>query len=287
MAADSSQENTYVIDTESLSEMARLTQQDRSFTHAMHGVFPHQLDLARIHDVLDIACGPGGWALDVAYEHPNMHVVGIDVSRIMIEYARSRAEAQNLLNAEFKVMDVLQPLELADHSFDFVNARTIVGFMLPSAWPELLKEARRVARPGGTIRLTELELSITNSPANEKINSLLGQVGVIAKRSFSPDGRNIGITPMLSRFLRDAGCQNIQLQAHAIDFSSAAEAQEEFFQNLRVGLQLLQPFLLKLQLVTKEEIEALYQQALIEVQSADFCGVVYLLSVWGETPLSV
>ncbi|HET7640618.1 MAG TPA: class I SAM-dependent methyltransferase, partial [Ktedonobacteraceae bacterium] len=219
MAADSSQENTYVIDTESLSEMARLTQQDRSFTHAMHGVFPHQLDLARIHDVLDIACGPGGWALDVAYEHPNMHVVGIDVSRIMIEYARSRAEAQNLLNAEFKVMDVLQPLELADHSFDFVNARTIVGFMLPSAWPELLKEARRVARPGGTIRLTELELSITNSPANEKINSLLGQVGVIAKRSFSPDGRNIGITPMLSRFLRDAGCQNIQLQAHAIDFS--------------------------------------------------------------------
>jgi hypothetical protein len=48
---------------------------------------------------------------------------------------------------------------------------------------------------------------------------------------------------MLSRFLREAGYQNIQLQAHDVDFSTATEAQEEFFQNMQAGLKLLQPFL--------------------------------------------
>ena len=287
MPVDPSHENIYVIDTENVSEMARLIHQDRAITKAMGGLFPEKLNLAPIHDVLDIACGPGGWALDAAYEHPNMHVVGIDVSTTMIAYARSRAENQNLPNAEFKIMNVLQPLEFPDHSFDFVNARTIIGFMIPSAWPELLKECRRITRPGGIIRMTELELSITNSPANEKINSLFGLAGKVTGRSFSPDGRNIGITPMLSRFLRDAGCQNIQLQAHVVDFSSEAESQEDFFQDLRVGIQLMQPFLTNMKLITKVEIEALCQQALIEVQSADFCGIVYLLSAWGETPVSV
>lgn len=287
MPADPSYENTYVIDTESVSEMARLIHQDHGITNAMGGLFPGKLNLARIHDVLDLACGPGGWVLDVAYEHPTMHVVGIDVSTTMIAYARSRAGNQNLLNAEFKIMDVLQPLEFPDHSFDFVNGRTLIGFMMPAAWPGLLKECVRITRPGGIIRLTELELSITNSPANEKINSLFGMAGKITGRSFSPDGRNIGITPMLSRFLRDAGCQNIQLQAHVVDFSSEAEAQEDFFQDLRAGIELMQPFLTNMKLITKEEIEALCQQALLEVQSADFCGILYLLSAWGETPASV
>jgi ubiquinone/menaquinone biosynthesis C-methylase UbiE len=285
MQADSSHENTYVIDTESLSEMARLMHQDRSMTKAMAGLFPGSFQLSRVHDVLDIACGPGGWVLDVAYEYAHMRVLGVDISKSMIDYARSRAEMQHLRNAEFAVVDVLQPLPINPASFDFVNARTIVGFMLPSAWPQLLKECRRLTRPGGTIRLTELELSITNSPANEKINSLLGMAGKLTRRSFSPDGRNIAITPMLSRFLRDAGCRNIQLQAHAVDFSSQSEAQEDFFQNLRAGLKLLQPFLISQQLITQEEIEELYQQALMELQSADFCGVLFLLSAWGEVPL--
>jgi ubiquinone/menaquinone biosynthesis C-methylase UbiE len=285
MPTDPQHENTYVIDAESMAEMARLTHQDRLITAAMGGLLPARSSPARIHDVLDLACGPGGWALDVAYEHSGMHVMGIDISKTMIDYARSRAELQGMRNVEFVVMDVLQPLQCATDSFDFVNARTIVGFMLPSSWPGLLRECRRVTRPGGTIRLTELELSITNSPANEKINSLIGLAGKQTGRGFSPDGRNIGITPMLSRFLRAAGCQQIQLQAHVVDFSSQAQAQEEFFQNLRAGLKLLQPFLIGRQLITREELEELYEQALMEVQSADFCGIMYLLSAWGEVPL--
>ena len=60
--------NTYFIDAEDAAEMARLTHQDRLLTKGMGGLFPDSFDLSEVHDILDIACGPGGWVLDVAFE---------------------------------------------------------------------------------------------------------------------------------------------------------------------------------------------------------------------------
>lgn len=280
----SSNDGSYIIDAESASEMARLMHQDHLMTERMGGLFPPGVDLSQVHDVLDLACGPGNWILEVAYANPEIEATGIDISSRMIRYAQARAQTQQLHNAHFAATDILQPLEFLDNSFDFVNARTIVGFMMPSSWPELLQECMRVSRPGGIIRLTELELSLSNSPANEKINGLLAKAGYLAKRTFSPDGLHISITPMLNRFLRNAGCTDIEYAAHAIDFSAGSEAHEEFFQDMMVGLQLLQPFLLKLKVITEAEIEQLYQQALAEVQADDFCAVLYYLSAWGRKP---
>ncbi len=43
--------------------MARLTQQDRLLTKGMGGLFLEREDIAGKDTILDIACGPGGWAL--------------------------------------------------------------------------------------------------------------------------------------------------------------------------------------------------------------------------------
>jgi ubiquinone/menaquinone biosynthesis C-methylase UbiE len=86
-------------------------------------------DLSEVHDILDIACGPGSWVLDVAFEYAKKRVMGIDLSRLVIEYTRAQARVQGLDNASFKVMDALKPLELPDNSFDLVNARFLFGFM--------------------------------------------------------------------------------------------------------------------------------------------------------------
>jgi len=103
-------ENTYVIDTENAAELARLLHQDRITTKSMGGLLSEQPDLSIIHDILDIACGPGGWALEVADTYRHMEVVGIDISESMIEYARALARAQKLENIEFLVMNALKPL---------------------------------------------------------------------------------------------------------------------------------------------------------------------------------
>src|SRR5579859_6069735 len=112
--------NAYIIDAESATEMARLLDQDKMLTQAMGGIFPERADLSEIFDVLDIACGPGGWVHEVAHTYPEMEVVGVDISQRMITYARTHAQVRKLPNARFIVMDVLKPLDFPDASFDLV-----------------------------------------------------------------------------------------------------------------------------------------------------------------------
>jgi len=251
----------------------------------MGGVLPEQTDLSGIHRVLDIACGPGGWVLDVAFEHPDIQVVGIDISQTMVEYARVRSKVQKLENASFQVMNALKPLDFPDASFDLVNARTIAGFMLPASWPVLLQECMRITRPGGIIRLTETDdFGTSNSPALEKMTRMALRAGQLAGRTFNPEGRNAAVTPMLGRFLRKAGCKNIKKRAHVIDYSSGEEAHDGVYRDLMVALQLLQPFLTKIGFISQEELEQLYQQVLTELVSNDFCALWYLLTVWGQKP---
>src|SRR2546421_6772460 len=272
-------ESTYVIDAESGTEMARLINQERLLTRVMGGVFPERFDLSHVSHILVIGCGPGSWVLDVAFENPKIKVMGIDISRQMIDYARAHAEAQGMDNASFRVMNALEALEFADNSFDVVNARYINAFMLKTSWPLLMKEISRILRPGGTLLLIEGEWSITNSPVFEKMGEMLTRVATVTGRSFSPDGRHIGITPMLGRFLRDVGFVAIQKKAHVLEFSAGTEDYGDTYQDLMAGLKLLEPFLVLAKMTTAEEFDELYQQALTEMMLDTFCGVGFMLTV--------
>lgn len=276
---------TYPLDAENAAEMARLMSQGRLVTKIMGGLFPERSDLSAIHDVLDIGCGPGGWVLDVARAYPEVEAVGIDISQLMIEYARSQARLQRVRNASFSVMDALKPLNFPDSSFDLVNARTIAGFVPTVVWPSLIAECVRISRPGGTIRLTECDVwGVTNSPAFERLLALCMQSSKLARCGFSPTGKDFGITPMLGRLLRVAGCKNIQRKAYANDFSAGTEAHAGMYQDFMVFFKLIQPFLIKGGLTTQEEVDQLYQQVLEETRSDDFCAMGFFLTVWAETP---
>lgn len=277
-------ENEYFIDVENAAEMARLMHQDRLTTKGMGGVFPERPDFSMFHNILDIACGPGGWVLDVAFEDPSIQVMGIDVSNIMIEYARAQAWTQGLNNASFRVMDALKPLDFPDASFDLVNARFIFAFMPPAAWHSLMHECARIVRPGGIIRLTETEWNLTNSLAYETLHAMATRALKKAGKSFSPDGRNVGITPMLGQFLQEAHCESIQHAAYALDLSAGTEAHGSLYQNVMAFFRLIEPFLLNTQITTQEEFEELYNRMLAEVLSDSFRAISFILTVWGQTP---
>ena len=273
--------NIYPIDHESGAEMARLMEQDHLFTKGMRGLFAERSDLSQIHRILDVACGPGGWALEVAFAYPEKEVVAFDISETMINYARTQALAQGLQNVSFRVMDALQPLDFPAASFDLVNAR-LIAFLPPTAWPSLIHEFLRIARPRGIIRLTETELSVSNSPALERLQEFFTCALRAAGRSFSPDGRRIGITPQLGCLLRQAGCINVQNMAHAIDYSAGTEAYTAFYQDWKIVYKLGQPFFISTGVTTQQEVDQVYEQMLLEMMSDDFCAVHYLLTVWGE-----
>ena len=278
-------ENLYFIDHESGAEMTRLLDQDRLFTKAMGGLLPERSnDFSGLHRVLDLGCGPGGWVQEVAFANPEVEAVGVDISQQMIAYAQMQARMQGLHNAKFRVGDIQQPLDFPDNYFDLVNAR-LVAFLTPAMWPKFVRECVRIARPGGIIRLTESEAgTITNSAALEKMTAIFCQAMYRTGQSFSPTGRLLGITPMLSRLLRDAGCQNVQLRAEVIDFSAGTEAHVGLCKDTQVFFSLMHPFLIGLGLVTREEADQLSQQMELEMMKDDFCGEFLLFTAWGQKP---
>ncbi|GAC1695372.1 MAG: hypothetical protein PVS3B1_34000 [Ktedonobacteraceae bacterium] len=275
---------SYFTDPESASEMARLTKQARLLTDVMGGPLGEQASMADLEDVLDLACGPGEWVLEVAAAHPDKQVTGVDISQLMINYATFQATQRGVHNAHFKVMDILRPLDFPDRAFDFVNVRLIASFMFRSLdnWPRLISECIRVLRPGGVIRLTDCEWFISNSPTAEKLFGLCTQAIHLAGNTFSPDGRHIAITPMLGRFLRNAGCKNVQHRAFAIDCSYGSSTYQSYYEDMLVFLKLLLPLLVATRVATQDDADILYHRTLEEMRDKNFNCLWYYLTVWSE-----
>ncbi len=275
----------YFNDPESAAEMARLLEQDRLITAGMGGLFSERSDLKGIQRLLDVACGPGGWALQVARSYPDIEVVGVDISRIMIDYANAQARQQGLGNASFRVMDIRQALDFPDASFDLVNAR-FLNFLPASAWYPLMQEFGRITRAGGVARLTESEWwYYSTSPALEMLNSLLIRALKQQGDSFSQSGRFTGILPMLGHFLRQADCLAVSYKPHVIDYSFGSPAYEGFRRDAAAVFKLFQPFLVRTAVATQAEVDLLYQHMQTEMQREGFRGLLFPLTAWGQKSL--
>jgi ubiquinone/menaquinone biosynthesis C-methylase UbiE len=283
----SRQGSSYFI-SDSGAELARLIEQERAFVIALGGHLPEHPDetafLAPMHRILDVACGSGGWALELAQTYPHLEVMGFDIDERMINYANVQSRAGGLDNAHFRVMNATQPLDYPDNFFDLVNARwiSVIG---TAAWPGTIKEMVRITRPGGIIRITESEdFGLTNSPAFEKLSQMFIHAIKRGGIAFSATGRTTGQTPLLARFLRDAGCQNIHLRPFVVDWSAGTQVHGPMVQDHKALIKLLQPYLIKWGVTTQEEFDQTYREAEIEMISDDFCGHWNLLTVWGEKP---
>ena len=77
------------------------------------------LDLSRGERVLDIACGNGQFAREMAQNGAD--VVAFDLSETFIERARQHTEAAGIANVDYRVIDATDEVQLRSlgaHSFD-------------------------------------------------------------------------------------------------------------------------------------------------------------------------
>ena len=105
--------------------------------------------------VLDLGCGPGVSAFELAERlGPSATVVGIDLSDRMIERAKHHLASRHthLAGVHFERADATA-LPFDDGSFDLVTGHSFL-YLVPDR-PGVLREARRVLAPGGTIVLME------------------------------------------------------------------------------------------------------------------------------------
>jgi len=122
----------------------------------IHRLLIETADIGPEDEVLDVACGPGLVACEVA--KVARHVTGVDLTRAMIEQAEARQSSLGLTNLTWAVGDA-HPLAFPDASFSRVVTRySFHHFAEPAA---VCAEMLRVCRGGGRVTVCDV---FTTSP---------------------------------------------------------------------------------------------------------------------------
>lgn len=279
------QPGTYPVQGNSYKdELARLAVQDRMTTATIGGVLPEQPDPARLRRVLDVGCGTGGWLLDVARTYPSIELlIGVDISDKMVEYARTQAAEQLNGRVEFHVMDALRSLDFPVGYFDLVNLRFGTSYLRKWDWPNLLAELKRVAQPGGVIRIGESDIAVrSSSPTLARLFDLAVEALYNAGHFFGPGQK--GVTHELAGIFERAGLEQIQQQVYTSEYRVGMVEMQYFIEDVTRMFQVTEPFLRKWTRVP-DDYDALYQQMLSEIHQPDFRAGGELVIIWGRTPL--
>lgn len=112
------------------------------------------IDFQPEEQILDMCCGTGNTTFVIAKMMRERSVIkGIDLSRGMIENARKR---NRFSNVEFMVMDA-ENTSFSEGDFDKVVIPFALHEMFCEARLRVLREARRVLSPRGTLAVLELD----------------------------------------------------------------------------------------------------------------------------------
>lgn len=131
------------------------------------------------HTVLDLACGTGGVARELA--RPGRTVIGVDMSAYELAEARRRSPGGIFVRADAR------HLPLRDGSMEAVVSS--FGFAVVRPMPVLAKEVERVLAPGGVVAIISpswASLRLHDMPAISRIMSVLHSTPHFPSQTLGP-----------------------------------------------------------------------------------------------------
>jgi SAM-dependent methyltransferase len=223
---------------------------------------------------LDLGCGPGGiTGLMSEGVGASGRVVGLDADPVFIEHARRRAPA----NVEFVVGNAYQS-NLPTGSFDLVHMRFVAS---TAGRPEaLLREAIRLARPGGFVALQEPDMSTLNCypphPAWERLKGAL--IG-----AFASAGADINLAQRLFGLARSAGLTDVQY----CPFLLGVRSGDPWIDYLPATVESLRGTIIKEGLLTPAELDNAIADSRTRLVRPDTVFTSFTVAqVWGRTAAS-
>ncbi|KAF9769922.1 hypothetical protein IL306_012589, partial [Fusarium sp. DS 682] len=137
---------------------------------------------------------------DFADEHPNVEVIGTDLSPIQPSWVPP--------NVKFELEDTTKDWSWPENHFDLVHIRFLIGAIVD--WGTLFKEASHCCKPGGFVESGEInptfysdDGSIDNVDALQTWNRLVIESGKGFGRSFTDIENDV-------QLFRDAGLVDVQ-----------------------------------------------------------------------------
>lgn len=217
----------------------RLDLQHYLYKQAMGGNY--RAPIRQPRTILDIACGTGIWAREMAQEFKRAQVIGFDIDRTPMEasLARLGPNGQFPPNFRFLEADALKPFPFEDESFDFTHARLIGPFVPSQRWPDVVAEMVRVTRRGGYIELVDAEPAQTPSPSYRTLWSSV-------TRLLEARGLNAGSGPYLADYMRQAGLQRVQQRRFILGAGPLGNRQQRLLiADFLAALTNMQPIIVK------------------------------------------
>ncbi len=160
--------------------------------------------------ILDVGCGVGGPALNIA-THSGAHITGVNIVERQLDIARQRAADKGLTDQVRFVLGDAMHMDFPDQAFDAVYLFE-AGCHMPDK-PKFYRECARVLRPGGVF--VGQDWFIKHQPTPQEEEKFVEPIC----RLFSVP--NLISLPELDRYLRDGSlevkrCQNMAEQGNIL-----------------------------------------------------------------------
>ncbi|SPO01561.1 related to methyltransferase [Cephalotrichum gorgonifer] len=146
-------------------------------------LFLAPLDTDKVHKVLDVGTGTGTWAIDFADQHPNIEVIGTDISPIQSPWVPP--------NLKFEIEDCTLDWTFSPESFNYVHIRWLIGSI--ADWEAVFKQAFQSLAPGGWLETHEGSAGWESDDNSLKEDSALDQWGKMCHNFGNSIGRSFTI----------------------------------------------------------------------------------------------
>ncbi|KAK4187869.1 Phosphoethanolamine N-methyltransferase 1 [Podospora australis] len=151
--------------------------------------------------VLDAGTGTGIWAVDFADEHPEVHVIGVDLSPIQPSFTPP--------NISFYVDDLESDWTYPE-PFDFIYGRMLTGAL--TNWPKFMHQAFENLTPGGWLELDDILFPTISDDGTLKPDSPLQQWNDYVIKAGHLLNHSIETAKDYKQQMMDAGFVNVHVK---------------------------------------------------------------------------
>ncbi|KAK3986961.1 S-adenosyl-L-methionine-dependent methyltransferase [Cladorrhinum sp. PSN332] len=151
--------------------------------------------------ILDLGCGTGIWAIDMADEHPRASVFGVDLSPIQPDWVPG--------NCRFHVDDYEDNWTYRDdEKFDYVHGRALSGTV--NDWARFYRQIRTHLKPGAYCEMQEYDAWIfSDDDSFERATWTKEWVEKLDEASLQ-FGKRINVARHHKQWMIDAGFEDVQ-----------------------------------------------------------------------------